>query len=543
MFKTSISIILFLSSITAFSQTTLTVDWANNSKPEVNYKRGAAAPGMNGFKDSDQTRQFLDIQASLGMTIHNGIRNLFKDPETNEFYQENGVFKNRQNAAFTNIRKYAALKGFELISQVGGTPRNSGYEFDSSYYKVAPWGPNTDFAPIPKEGTSMQEFQRNFSEWAINADKAVGQNFHSIWIGTQEIAHTIGFPGGLANDTDANKKLNIRRFTDYWKPISDNLRNSGARTGALQLNSSNDNVYNYAVDYMIQQNLQVDFLTYQFYQFGDTIPLTNAVKALDRYNKVYPGTKIIIDRGASGKIMPEGVTNSSSQGTIYYLVGELCAMNYADKIYAITLDMAENSMAKEQSNVNWQTRKWLNTMGSIRCNLTGLPSGVDGFVTRTNKKLNAVIWNRSTKPQQLNLKVNNAAFGAGTKLNVKQARGENFISSTAIYNVSSNSIEKITLNPFDFILIELESPISLGINNLSSEGLTIYPNPVINQLYISNLQTKALVEVYNTQGKLLIRESELSEDNYIDVSGLTKGVYIAKIIDNKRITTKSFVKL
>ena len=42
----------------------------------------------------------------------------------------------------------------------------------------------------------MQEFQRNFSEWAINADKAVGENFHSIWIGTQEIVHTIGFPGG-----------------------------------------------------------------------------------------------------------------------------------------------------------------------------------------------------------------------------------------------------------------------------------------------------------------------------------------------------------
>ena len=541
MYKSTIAILLLISNIAAFSQTTLTVDWANNSKPEVTYKRGPAAPGQNGFNDSQQTREFLDIHASLGMTIHNGIRNLFKDPETNEFYQENGVFKNQQLAEYTTIRQYAASKGFELISQVGGTPRNSGYEFDSSYYKVAPWGPNADFAPIPKEGISMQEFQRNFSEWAINADKAVGENFHSIWIGTQEIAHTIGFPGGLANDTESNKKLNIRRFTDYWKPISDELRKAGARTGALQLNSSNDIMYNYAVDYMIQKNLRVDFLTYQFYQFGDTIPLTNAVKALDRYNLVFPGTKIIVDRGASGKIMPEGVTYSSSQGTIYYLMGELCSMNNANKMYAITLDVAENTMDKEQYNVFWQTRKWINSMGSTRCSLTGLPKDVDGFVTRTNKKLSAVIWNRSATAQTFNLKVNNVNFGAGSQFTVKHAHGEEFISSPANWVAATNTVNGIALQPFDYVLIDLESSVT-GINKSTADKLHLYPNPAKDKLYISQLNEKSGVEIYNLQGSLMLKDNKVFDGKSVDVSDFQKGVYIVKIIGNDLVKTTSFIK-
>ncbi len=521
--------------------TIATIDWANNNKPAINYKRGSASPGQNGFRESQQTRNFLDIQASLGMTIHNGIRNLFKDPETTEFYQENGVFKNQQNPAFTSIRQYATSKGFELISQVGGTPRNSGYEFDSSYYKVLPWEPWTDFAPIPKEGVPMQEFQRNFAEWAINADKAVAPDFHSIWIGTQEIAHTIGFPGGLDYDTDENKNLNIRRFTDYWKPISDELRKAGARTGALQLNSSNKNIYNYAVDYMIQQKLQVDFLTYQFYQFGDTIPLNAAVIALDRYNMVYPGTKIIVDRGASGKIMPDGVTNDSSEGVIFYLVGELCAMNNADKMYAITLDAGENTMSKDQNNIYWQTRKWLNTMGPVRCNLSGLPSGVDGFVTRNDKKLSAVIWNRSSIARSINLKINNANFGADSQFAVKHASGSSFVNSTASWDASTNTVTGITLNPFDYVLIDLESAVT-GLDKSTADKLNVYPNPVKDKLYISQLNEKSGVEIYNLQGSLMLIDKKVFDGKSIDVSDLDKGIYLVKIIGNDMVKTTSFIK-
>lgn len=98
--RTFFYIFFILCSIASFSQTTLTVDWVNNNKHEVTYKKKPAASGMNGFKDAQQTGGFLDIQASFGMTIHNGIRNLLKDPETNELYQTNGELKKTTTCRF-----------------------------------------------------------------------------------------------------------------------------------------------------------------------------------------------------------------------------------------------------------------------------------------------------------------------------------------------------------------------------------------------------------------------------------------------------------
>ena len=104
MFKIFISAILIFNSIFAFLQTTVNVDWESKSKPEVTYKRGTAEPAKGGFFDDVQTREYIDYQRFIGMTIFNGIRNLFKDPETNEFYFENGENIKQQIPKFTNIR-------------------------------------------------------------------------------------------------------------------------------------------------------------------------------------------------------------------------------------------------------------------------------------------------------------------------------------------------------------------------------------------------------------------------------------------------------
>lgn len=530
-----------LSYLAGFSQTTVVINCETNL-PDVNYKRGTAAPGMGGFFDNVKTREYLDYQRSIGMTIFNGIRNLFKDGQTNEFYFENGEYKNQQIPKFTNIRKYAGDLGFELISQVGGTPTNSNYEFDSTYYKQ-PWGDtsDTDFAPIPKEGKSMQEFQRNFAEWAINADKAIAPDFHSIWIGTQEIVHTIGFPGGIQYDTDANKKLNIRRFTDYWKPISDTLRAAGAKTGGLQLNSSNANMYNYAVDYMIQQKLQLDYLTYQFYQWGDTADLVAAVKATKRYSQAYPGAKMIIDRGGHSKLVPDGA--SAAQAVIYFLVGELGAMNYADWVYAYTPDRQINGMDQDKNTLLWLTRAWINTIGNKRCSLMDLPAGVDGFVTRTDKKLSAAIWNRSSIPQQFGLKITNSTLGADAKLTAKLASGKSFVRSSARWNAATNTVDSISLKPFEYILLDLETPSSVGLTETLTEKVNVYPNPVNDRLYINNLNDNTTIKIYDIQGKLWLIQEHFNSNDYIDVSGFSRGTYILKIKGNNIVKTTSFVKI
>lgn len=540
MVKTFISTVLIICSTTAFSQSTVVLDWESN-KPDVNYKRGTAAPGMGGFFDNDKTRDYLDYQRSIGMTIFNGIRNLFKDPETNEFYFENGEYKNQQIPKFTNIRKYAADLGFELISQVGGTPQNSNYEFDSTYYKQ-PWGEtdNTDFAPIPKEGKSMQEFQRNFSEWAINADKAVGENFHSIWIGTQEIVHTIGFPGGIKYDTDANKKLNIRRFTNYWKPISDSLRAAGAKTGGLQLNSSNANLYNYAVDYMIQQDLHLDYLTYQFYQWGDTADLVAAVKANQRYSQKYPGTKIIIDRGGHGKLVPDGAT--AAQAVIYFLVGELGAMNYADWIYAYTPDRQINGMDKDKNTLLWLTKAWINTTGNKRCSLKGLPAGVDGFAVHNGKKISIALWNRNANTRTFNIRLNNTNFPSDTQFSTKYANINAFVPAAITWDAKEQTIKNISLKQYDYVLLDIESSIALHANNLkSNELIEVFPNQAEGKLFISGIANIQSVTLFNAMGKTVHQTPAIS-NNSIDIRSLLPGIYIAQIKTQQSNCVAKFIK-
>ncbi len=163
MIKSKLIIMLLWVGFSAFSQSTVVLGLETN-QPDVNYKRGTAALGMGGFFDDAKTRDYLYYQTSIGMSIFNGIRNLFKDGQTNEFYFENGVYKNQQIDKFTNIRKYAGSIGIELFSQIGGTPCNSNYDFDTTFRKKPNptfYEPDTDFVPIPKEGESMREFQRN----------------------------------------------------------------------------------------------------------------------------------------------------------------------------------------------------------------------------------------------------------------------------------------------------------------------------------------------------------------------------------------------
>lgn len=56
--------------------------------------------------------------------------------------------------------------------------------------------------------------------------------------------------------------------------------------------------------------------------------------------------------------------------------------------------------------------------------------------------------------------------------------------------------------------------------------LALYPNPATNTLYFPELQGKTFVEIFDTQGKLLLSRS-LSQNN-IDISSLCAGIYFVK---------------
>jgi serine protease AprX len=78
----------------------------------------------------------------------------------------------------------------------------------------------------------------------------------------------------------------------------------------------------------------------------------------------------------------------------------------------------------------------------------------------------------------------------------------------------------------------------------SKNDYYLYPNPAINEIFVSyknNNLLNATVEVVNMQGKIISKNSLLNSNSF-SVAHLNPGVYFARIINEKEIVLKSFIK-
>jgi len=73
----------------------------------------------------------------------------------------------------------------------------------------------------------------------------------------------------------------------------------------------------------------------------------------------------------------------------------------------------------------------------------------------------------------------------------------------------------------------------LGIEQVASKTLNVYPNPSTGQFVIDNQQMHAkILNLYSVDGKL-VKTSDLNESiNTINVSGLSAGLYVIRAVDN-----------
>jgi hypothetical protein len=67
----------------------------------------------------------------------------------------------------------------------------------------------------------------------------------------------------------------------------------------------------------------------------------------------------------------------------------------------------------------------------------------------------------------------------------------------------------------------------------------VYPNPAKDKLCILGLSKPSKVSIYNVLGKLVFSKTTSSE---VDLEGLQSGVYIVKIRDQQKETTRKFIK-
>ena len=107
--------------------------------------------------------------------------------------------------------------------------------------------------------------------------------------------------------------------------------------------------------------------------------------------------------------------------------------------------------------------------------------------------------------------------------------------STCLY---TNPVDEIRRDGNKLILVTLPNA-SLGFNDSELTNISIYPNPVIDKLFIQGLLHETKVSIYNVLGKLVVSKTTLKA---IDVDHLQSGIYIVKIVDGKKETVKKFIK-
>lgn len=78
-----------------------------------------------------------------------------------------------------------------------------------------------------------------------------------------------------------------------------------------------------------------------------------------------------------------------------------------------------------------------------------------------------------------------------------------------------------------------------GLSTTSAEVVTIYPNPVVSNIFIKGMVAKE-AKIYSVNGRLLMSVSPV--DNKIDVSSLVQGIYSILIKSNTDVVRLQFIK-
>lgn len=125
----------------------------------------------------------------------------------------------------------------------------------------------------------------------------------------------------------------------------------------------------------------------------------------------------------------------------------------------------------------------------------------------------------------------NTHFGLGT---------ESAITSIVIY-WPSGTIDVIE-NPAINDTLSVTEGSFLGIEDETLAGLTIYPNPVKDQLFINTpvVLTDKIATVFDVNGRRILNAKLAS--NTLDVSKLTSGIYFLRLESEGKVTTRKFIK-
>lgn len=101
--------------------------------------------------------------------------------------------------------------------------------------------------------------------------------------------------------------------------------------------------------------------------------------------------------------------------------------------------------------------------------------------------------------------------------------------SAGHYGISAVRLEKVTINP------AIDSPESVGIS--------LFPNPVVRDLYYSSPAPVNTIELINVRGQKVLEHSLDAFSGKLNLSSIPKGMYyvIASFPNQKKVLQKIIV--
>jgi hypothetical protein len=104
-----------------------------------------------------------------------------------------------------------------------------------------------------------------------------------------------------------------------------------------------------------------------------------------------------------------------------------------------------------------------------------------------------------------------------------------------------NGTLQIESNDLNTGTVEIElsgyGKLEVGVQSLSDKNIHIYPNPVKNEIYITNIE-EGEVYLYNFTGKLVLQHTITEQTSQLNVTGLAPGTYVLKIIGKSDVVAK-----
>lgn len=82
---------------------------------------------------------------------------------------------------------------------------------------------------------------------------------------------------------------------------------------------------------------------------------------------------------------------------------------------------------------------------------------------------------------------------------------------------------------------------TLSIENQDLIAFNLYPNPAVNEVFMSTNVQYSIVEIYNITGKLVLTNVLVFGNNTINISELSTGVYLARFYTDRKTETKKLI--